>query len=160
MAGQKIDLSKIHAALDRIPAEFTGKVAKVGWFESAKYEDGTSVAHVAAIQEFGDGKKIPPRPFMRTTFAEKAEDWVDLGRQALRAVAKGQLSGDQALEVVGMQAVGDIKQKITDIHEPKLSPYTIQQRLNDRKDKTVTASLEKPLIDSAIMFNSITVVVE
>lgn len=33
--------------------ELDGKVAKAGWFESSKYEDGTPVAYVASIQEFG-----------------------------------------------------------------------------------------------------------
>lgn len=29
------------------------KVAKAGWFESSKYEDGTPVAYIASIHEFG-----------------------------------------------------------------------------------------------------------
>lgn len=33
--------------------ELDGKVAKAGWFETSKYEDGTPVAYIAAIQEFG-----------------------------------------------------------------------------------------------------------
>ena len=42
------------------------EVAQVGWFENAKYPNGTLVAYVALIQENGasDGKTIiPPRPF-------------------------------------------------------------------------------------------------
>ena len=50
---------------------------KVGWFEGAKYEDGTPVAYVAAIQEYGF-VNIPPRSFMRTTVQEKKEAWKKL----------------------------------------------------------------------------------
>ena len=42
---------------------------KVGFFSTAKYEDGTPVAAVAAWNEFGT-KTIPERPFFRRALAE------------------------------------------------------------------------------------------
>lgn len=57
-------------------AGVTNKVGKVGFFPSSKYEDGTPVAYVAIIQEFGSPEQgIPPRSFMRTTIAEKQNEW-------------------------------------------------------------------------------------
>jgi hypothetical protein len=52
------------------------KVGKVGWFEGAKYPDGTQVAYVATIQEYGySPKNIPPRPFMRPTIVKYRNTW-------------------------------------------------------------------------------------
>lgn len=71
-----LDLSKFRAHLDRVPKEFADKVAKIGWFPSAQYEDGTSVAYVAAIQEFGAPEvKIPPRPFMQPSIQTHMPEW-------------------------------------------------------------------------------------
>ena len=42
---------------------------KVGFFSTARYEDGTPVAAVAAWNEFGT-KNIPERPFFRRAIAE------------------------------------------------------------------------------------------
>lgn len=41
-----------------------GLEGKTGWFETARYPDGTAVAYVATIHEFGT-PRIPARPFMR-----------------------------------------------------------------------------------------------
>ena len=48
-----LNLDKIKATLDRVPEEFNGLVAQVGLPSGINYEDGTPVAQVAAIQEFG-----------------------------------------------------------------------------------------------------------
>ena len=60
---------KLQRALDRI-AKNLSKAASVeiGFAENATYPDGTSVALVAALNEFGTGK-IPPRPFFRNMVA-------------------------------------------------------------------------------------------
>ena len=42
---------------------------KVGFFSTARYEDGTPVAAVAAWNEFGT-ETIPERPFFRNALAE------------------------------------------------------------------------------------------
>lgn len=51
MAG--FDLSRVMAKIDAIGEGFANREAKIGWFPGARYEDGTPVAYVAAIQEFG-----------------------------------------------------------------------------------------------------------
>jgi hypothetical protein len=47
---------------------------QVGFMENADpYPDGTPVALVAAVQEFGSPSNgIPPRPFMRPAVAERS----------------------------------------------------------------------------------------
>ena len=59
--------------------ELDGKVAKAGWFTSARYPDGTPIAEIAAIQEFGAHINHPGgTPYRigadgRATFVSKAE---------------------------------------------------------------------------------------
>lgn len=53
---------KLQAYLDRILAHVSSATAvKVGFLEGATYPDGTPVAMVAAVQEFGGSMNIPER---------------------------------------------------------------------------------------------------
>ena len=47
---KQFNLDKIKATLDRVPEEFDGMVAQVGFPSGINYEDGTNVAYVATIQ--------------------------------------------------------------------------------------------------------------
>lgn len=156
----KFTLDKIKVALDKLPKEFTDKVAKVGWFEDAQYEDGTPVASIAIQNEFGaPAKRIPPRPFMRPTIVEKRDAWVKIMADGVRATLNGGISGEIVLQGVGLQAQGDVQKTITLVMTPPLSPKTIAARRAKYKTGRVTASLTKPLIDSGVMMASITHVV-
>ena len=70
---------KLQAAL----AELAKKVSKaasveVGFLEGATYPDGTSVAMIAAIDEFGaPANGTPPRPYFRNMIAKDSPDWGD-----------------------------------------------------------------------------------
>ena len=65
---KQLDLSKIKARLENVSDEFNGLVAQIGFPSGQHYPDGTNVAYVAAIQEFGaPAVNIPPRPFMQPT---------------------------------------------------------------------------------------------
>ena len=94
----------LNAALKSIE----NKVGKVGFFEGAKYDDGTPVAYVAAIQEFGvPEKNIPSRSFMRSTISEQRETWAKIARQGSRAVLAGNVSALNLMEMIGQKAAGD-----------------------------------------------------
>lgn len=104
-------------------------VEKVGIFEGQRYEDGTSVAYVATIQEFGaPTRKIPPRPFFRPTLQEQQAAWVKVLAHGAKQVVKGEISASDALALVGEVAVADIKQAISEVDEPALSPITVMLR--------------------------------
>ena len=66
---------------DRAMRDLASKLGKsatlqVGFLDGATEADGTSVALIASIQEFGaPSRGIPPRPFMRTTIAEHSPTW-------------------------------------------------------------------------------------
>lgn len=133
------------------------QVGKVGVFETSKYEDGTPVAYVAAIQEFGDpSHSIPPRSFMRSTSEEKRGEWAATARNGAKAVVNGSVTGPQVLDLIGQQAAGDIRRTISKITTPALKPATIENRLRKRADKKTVGGLTKPLVDTGILLNSIT----
>ncbi|POP42329.1 hypothetical protein CHU32_03585 [Superficieibacter electus] len=138
-------------------AELQRKKAKVGWFESAKYEDGTPVAYVAAINELGSHA----RPFMRPTIQERQGVWRAVARTVAKKVVNGDASVDQLFDSIGLQAAGDIAKTITDITTPALSPRTIAARRAKLANGGGTiGNLSKPLVDTGLMLNTLTHVVE
>lgn len=121
---------------------------KVGWFETAHYEDGTPVAYVAAIQEFGTDR-IPARPFMRPAVADHGGEWIDLMARGAKAALDGRYTPEQVLEAVTLQAAGDVAKKISAVTAPPLSPVTVKRK-----------GFDKPLVDTGQMLQSVTGIVE
>lgn len=170
-------LQRLHVALDQL----AGVKGKVGWFESAKYADGTPVAYVATIQEFGHGA-IPPRPFMRPTTEAKRGAWRDIAARGAKAVLKGTVTGKAMMDTIGLQAAGDISKTISQITTPQLAPTTIELRRRARAGQTITgktvgaahkavnagatprgdagASENKPLVFTGILLATLTSAVE
>lgn len=151
---------------------FDNIVAKAGWFETNKYPDGTSVAFVASIHEYGAhftryGSKagdysviIPPRPFMRPTVIRERENWIRLIGQGAKACLAGKATPEGVLDMVAARAAGDIAKSISLVQAPPLKPATIKARLSKLSDRKTIGNLTKPLIDTGLMFNSVTHVVE
>lgn len=125
-----------------------GLEGKVGWFESARYKDGTPVAYVAAIHEHGAGH-VPARPFMRPAVAQFGQSWVDLLGQGAKAALNGSVSAEAVLEAVTLKAAGDVGKAIKAVTSPPLKPMTIARK-----------GFDKPLIDTGQMFQSVTGKVE
>jgi hypothetical protein len=152
--------------------ELDGKTAKAGWFSTSKYENGTPVAEIAAVQEMGAhftrfGSKagdytviIPPRPFMRPTIVRMSKKWMELLASGARAVLKGNSTGLEVMDAVGLNAQEEIKRSITQVFDPPLKPATIAARKRARADKKTTGSLDKPLEDTFTMYNSVQHTVE
>ena len=137
--GAKLDFTKIREHLERVPAGFADRVAQVGWFPSAKYEDGTPVAYVATVQEYGAPEvSIPPRPFMRPTVEQSKAAWMLLMRQGVLAVAEDRVTADEVLEGVGLQTAGDIRKAIASVTSPALSPTTLMLRKWRREGRKIT----------------------
>lgn len=142
--------------LEQAMRDLRHKQSKVGWFESAKYEDGTPVAYVAALNELGNNA----RPFMRPTIQERKQVWKAVGKQGARQVINGEATAGHMFELLGLQASGDIARTISSITEPPLSPRTIAARQAKMADGRTVGNLTKPLIESAHMFNTLTCIVE
>jgi hypothetical protein len=127
MAG--LDLSRVMAKIDAIGEGFANREAKAGFFSGQNYEDGTPVAYVAAIQEFGaPDQNIPPRPFMRPTVEDKKGEWSQNIADGMRAVVAGRLTADDVLDAVGAAAAGDIVKTLAAGDFKALSPITLMLR--------------------------------
>lgn len=142
-----------HAALLKAIKDLAHKQARVGFFENSKYEDGTPVAYVATIQEFGyAGGGIPPRPFMRPTIAEQRNAWRQTLAKGANAVMNGRLTVQMMLEQFGMMAAGDVKKTIAAVATPALKQSTLDAR--QRRKKTPGVS-NKPLVDTGFLISQV-----
>lgn len=140
----------------RVAAKELAKLkAFVGWLESAKYGDGIPVAGVAATQEYGTDT-IPPRSFIRTTMADKKDQWLKLLEQGAKAILAGRETADSVMEKLGLLAAGQVKTAISEVTEPPLKEKTIENRQRKRSDRNTVGSLDKPLIDTGVMIATIT----
>lgn len=127
------------------------KQAVIGWFETAKYEDGTQAAYIAQILELGYlPKNIPPFSFFRNTIAENENEWRDQFRGFSVRILKGQMTLEQALEGLGLLVAGDVRKTIAETTSPALKESTL--RIRRSKGNTST----KPLIDSGFMQSTLT----
>lgn len=96
-----------------------GKV-KVGFPEGSNdYPDGTSVVMVAAVHEFGSGP-VPERSFLRSTMFEKRRHYLRQIQKYGKEIIAGKMTLEKALNLLGLEAQRDVRQKINDIKDPPL----------------------------------------
>lgn len=114
---------------------------RVGFLENAKYPDGTSVAMVAAVNNFGaPSRGIPPRPFFSDMVAEKSDSWPD----AIGALLEAGHDPDTALALAGEGIAGQLRDSIVNGEYAPLAESTIERK-----------GFDKPLVDTSHMLNSI-----
>ena len=114
---------------------------KVGFFSTARYEDGTPVAAVAAWNEFGT-ETIPERPFFRNALAEAERGVSNIlakGIDTKKMVVDEQLAGR-----VGEYVQGKIQDSITSLKEPPNAPETVRRK-----------GSSNPLLDTGTLRNSV-----
>jgi hypothetical protein len=117
-------------------------VVDIGFLENASYPDGTQVALVAAVQEFGSSSRgIPPRPFFRHMIAAHKGEWPDAAKQLL---VDNNYDSTRTLQKMGEGIKGQLQQSIVDTNSPPLAPTTIAAK-----------GFDKPLIDTGQMINSV-----
>lgn len=118
------------------------RTVRVGFLKGATYPDGTSVAVVAAINEFGaPSRGQPPRPFFRRMIAEKQAEWP----KAIAALLKANdFDAERTLDLVGQAIVGQLQESIQKLYDPPLKPSTIARK-----------GFSKPLISTAAMLRSV-----
>ena len=90
--------------------KMTDMEIQVGFQGDQKYEDGTSIAQVAAVNEFG-ASDIPERPFMRQSFENHEGELQAACDAAQRLVSSGG-SAEQALQQIGVVAKGLVQDEI------------------------------------------------
>lgn len=144
--------SKIKAIIEeRIKASFG---LEVGFFETAKYDNGVSVATVAQWQEFGTWN-IPPRPFFRNAITEHQKEWVE----TLKWQIKEQKDVKKAMDIMGVVVRNDISTSITNLSSPANSDITIDGGwIRSKNGKAFYVEGKKssnPLIDTGFMRDSV-----
>jgi hypothetical protein len=133
--------------LEEALRELSRKVAKpasvkVGFLEKSKYPDGTPVAMIAALNEYGvPSRGQPPRPFFRRMIAAKQGEWPSAIAGFLR---DNDLDAEKALDLAGAAIAGQLRESIRNLTDPPLSPSTIRRK-----------GSAKPLVDTGHMFNSV-----
>ena len=145
----------------------------VGFLEGATYPDGTPVATIAAIHNFGaPGRGIPPRPFFSKMIAEKSDRW---GDQLARILEANDYDVGKSLNLMGEGIAGQLRQAIVDMNDPALSAITLMLREMRHQDPDLivtgatvgeaarrvaagddySGASTKPLVDSGHMLNSV-----
>jgi hypothetical protein len=134
---------KLKAALDEIARELDkGHTLRVGFLGNASYPDGTSVALVAAINEFGaPSRGQPPRPFFRRMIAAHSDEWPNAIAANLKATG---YDVQATLQRIGAGIAGQLRDSIVSLVDPPLAPSTIQKK-----------GFEKPLIDTGVLIQAV-----
>lgn len=114
----------------------------VGFLSGARYPNGTLVALVAVVQNFGSAVRgIPPRPFFSNMVVKRSPGWPLAFKECLKASNNDVV---KSLNLMGEGIKGQLQQEIVDTNEPPLSPATIHRK-----------GFEKPLVDTGHMMNSV-----
>ena len=152
----------VRKAIDQASDNFSTLVAKIGYFPSAKYPDGTSIASIASIQEFGaPSKNIPPRPFFRPTMDAQRAEWKQkMGQFAIR-IMQGKMTVRSSFDAIGIVAAGQVRKTIATLMSPPLKKSTLLARQSRaRKGSKYKYLSTKPLIDTGDMYGHLTNVTE
>jgi len=108
--------------------------------------DGTSIAMIAAVHEFGSPSQgIPERSFLRTGIRAALPHLTEVNANSLRGIARGTLTVPVALGRVGALAVAAVQRQIVEGSYVPLRPATIRRK-----------GSSKPLIDTGSLRQSIT----
>ena len=114
---------------------------RVGVLENATYPDGTPVAMVAFWNEYGT-KRIPPRPFFRTTVSEQKKNWV----LSVQNLMKMHNDPKRVMGLIGVNIQEQLVHSINTWSDPPNAPYTIEKK-----------GFDAPLRDTTRMSKSISI---
>lgn len=129
--------------------------------------DGTSMALVAAANEFGvPSRGIPERSFLRAGIREGLPKLSSVNRSNLKKVVNGEMTEDSALGQLGLAGATAVKKKIVAGPFQANAPSTIAQKnkgtqargekLREADGRYAKAGVTRPLIDTDALRQSIT----
>lgn len=121
----------------------TGSTMKAGFMQGATYPDGTPVAMIAAIHNYGAPMAgIPARPFFTNVVKKGQKTWGNDIKTILKVTG---MDGKKTLELMGEKIKGEIQDEIVHGNFVPLKPATVKRK-----------GFATPLIDTAHMKNSVT----
>ena len=107
-------------------------------------EGEIDMATLGAIQDLGNDR-IPARPWLRPGFEVGAEDYTKIMEDAVAQAVEDGSSMDQAMNQVGLLAVGNVQQYMTELKSPANAESTVKRKKS-----------ANPLIDEGLMRSSVT----
>lgn len=107
--------------------------------------DGTSIAMVAAANEFGVPGKIPERSFLRAGILRNLDQLTQINAANIQKIARGGFTVLTALGRLGVFAAGAVQKEIVEGSFVPNAPSTVAKKKSS-----------KPLIDSGSLRQAIT----
>lgn len=145
---EKFGANKNGEKIKKIFDELSDKAAYVGWLaDTASYEDGTSVAEVAAFNEYGT-VNIPSRPFMKTAVDKSKDDILKYYQMSAKNIADGKADAEKVLNGLGVLGKSKVQESIRNGNWEPNAPATIKRK-----------GSSKPLIDTGLMRDTVTYVI-
>ncbi|KZM54914.1 hypothetical protein A3Q35_13220 [Aeribacillus pallidus] len=121
---------------DRKPSEIPGLFQPKGKNVLA-VADKTAENGIKVMFILKESVNIPERSFIRSTFDEKNDEWMDFLEKQIEKLCELEIDAKTVFKRLGARIVGDIQEKIRDIRTPKNSPLTIENK-----------GFDNPLIDT------------
>lgn len=117
---------------------------------AGSYEDGTTIAVIGAVQEYGsaDGR-IPERSFLRVPLRSNQKEFAKVFRNLIPKVIAGEMDMFQLLSSVGAKAVSVSQEAISAGIPPPNAPSTLARK----------GEGGVPLVDEGTLKGSITYVI-
>ena len=142
----------------------------VGFPESAKNEDGLTIAKYARWNNYGtfmhdeNGNvtgRIPERPFFTEGFffQKYIEKRGKLAEHLLKQITSNKLNAKRAAEIMGIEAVNNVRDAIQTGPWAPNAPSVEKRKLAKSKGKKSKYGV-KPLIDTGDMINAVTYLVD
>jgi phage gpG-like protein len=120
----------------------TGRGVRIGFLQGATYPDGTPVALIAAIHNWGAPRAgIPARPFFSSMVRDKSPEWPAAIAGLIR---DNNYDARRVLQLTGEAIAGQLRQSVIDTNEPPLAPATIARK-----------GFSKALVDTGHLLQSI-----
>lgn len=109
-----------------IPGLFRPKGKDVLAVADKSAENGIKVMFI--LKESVD---IPERSFVRSTFDEKNDEWMDFLERQIEKLCDLEIDAQTVFKRLGARIAGDIQDKIRDIRTPPNAPLTIENKGSD-----------------------------
>lgn len=153
-------------AWDALKTRHTDYLIQAGWFENSKYSNGVPIGGIAAVQNYGVAINqsrgnsswtvvIPPTHFWESAQEENKVKWRQEFQKAWQSVFLGNINPDKAMEQIALMIEGDIAKAIIAVTEPPLAQGTIKNRLGRKANRKTIGKLDKRLVDTGQMLNSV-----
>lgn len=98
---------------------------------------------------------IPPRPFIGPAIKANQVKWLHMIEDGSKALLRNEITLEQLFTDLAQDGKDQIQLKIREVSSPPLAEVTIENRMRRLKTKKRTAAIEKPLIDTGHMFNTV-----